>query len=481
MLKTSSVKHSRLKQGFVLPSRFPDLQTRTVTTTSGVCPPSAEDEGQDRPCLWGEDFASESSEEERNVWSGDDHSLADVAMSYVTYDLESLAQSCGMKILECMQPLGYKWISLVTIDKHETVTTATNDSHHSGRHLLAFSLAKFVMGMGYPRIQIDLDLSERERNFNSDGVFGGPDGSSYQTYVKLMNGKHSGDAFITECEAIREIQTGCSELGNPRVILHRGENLHVHEVAEEDVPSYLEREGASPYFLAQKPKTTSSWVKETGNDRFSPRPVSPPGKAYSETVWHVVSYDNRDFKLLSVAPGPECDHKVDEVLRTLITAESEGRIFVPRLIEKVETAQCKKATVEDRNFLKAITPKLRPSTDDYVLFEEAIKLGKEGGLRYIRENGIRTNDVTIFGNCLNSGGLPKSYRKTLCAINGTDNPLLTKFHMYVYALSKQGSMQQMGRVPRDPAKVAIWQMIRSYKQVGLHPSVELNFDWCLDI
>jgi len=488
MLLSAALGNSRAQLGGYSPQQLVAMQRRVQRAIKGVQSFEAGVEGRDDPNLWGGATARQCPQEgqEIEVEESEYHDLAYIARTYEIYNLESLAHSCGMKALEFTQEGGHQWISLVTARDERVVAAAANDCFKSGRHLLTYSLAKFVLARGLPMFQIDLNLAQREAEINRSGVFDHDHvRHTYHTYVKLMNqGSLEQDPRVVSMAELRDPETGEWEpKALFRAVVDHGDatDLVIHDVDEKDIPELMKIQGYTIYFQAPKPYTANSWVQGAGNVRFARRQEFPPGCAVNDTKWIVIGHDQYKFELHPLVPGPECDRSVHTILAALEDAERMDMLIVPNKIEHADIPTMQQVPNDAEMALKAIPSDLRPKTEDYALLAEAIRIGQKGSLMYIEGAGIHSGNKEIFGDCLNSGGLPKTFRKALSEINRTENPLITRYHKYVTALSSAGMIQEPGRVPKDPAKVAIWQMVRSYNAAGLHPSATLDYAWCLEV
>jgi len=406
-------------------------------------------------------------------------SLSSLTRPCQVLDLDTMAECCGLKVLEGHQSLGYKWTTLSTPDGQE-VTTAADDSFRSGRHLLAYTLARFMLRRGTPRFLIDLDMSQRRRQINESGVFKDMLEEPYSVYCQLMAGEF--EELDLDYDPFSDPPEGYwDEDEQNRVILTQDDKTVDQEVDFAKLSDHINVPGKAAYRQFPKPIVARAWIKEDGDIRVTDEKYVPPERAIHDTKWIVVGYGLFSYIELPLAIGPECSQRVDTIEAALGYAESICQMQISGRVWGAAINQGKRWDSEAVDALKALPKHVRPSALDYALLAEATKRGQKGGLAYVRGVGIHDQSREIFGSCLDFGGLSKSTRKAISVINSADYPLITRYHLYVKVLSRVGKGQPAGRVPRDPAKAAIWQMVRSYCHAGLRPSAELDYDWCLDV
>jgi len=423
--------------------------------------------------------------------SGMSH-LLPLVRDYDIHSLDSIAKSCGLRVVT-----GLGTIDLISTLNSAVICTVQEDSFDSGHYLLAASLAKFIIDRGVAPFKIDLNLNTRIQAIEQRGVFDNVEkGASYETYLRLLNAEPSYEEpvqidltdFRDEVTGVWDLQEFISTVQDKR---NDATVVVVMDVDACDIPLLRQLEGYTVYFQAPKTYTANGWKQQFGYVKTASRKRFPESCELYKTAWVVIGSEERGSSVAPMAPGPECsmsvraiEAKLEEALRLDLWVVPE-RMGIPirarPAVTTVTNQEPLTIKVTRESALKALPDHLKPTRGHYELLAEAVKLGQSGGLALIKTKGITETNSAIFGGCLNSNGLPMSFKRRLTAINKAEYSFVTRFHQYIKVLSEPGMIQETGRVPPQPIEVAIWQMVRAYSQAGCHPSMKLDYEWCLEI
>jgi len=408
------------------------------------------------------------------------------------YSLDSIAKSCGMRLVSTKNT-----VDLLSVNG-TIISSVPEDSFKSGHHLLAVSLAKYLTENGVEKFQVDLNLSARIKAIENSGVFNSKgEGTSYATYLALLTAEPSYDDPVqVNLNDLRDDETGVwsLELFKSGILDEdaAASSVIVYDVESSDIPKLAQVKDFTLYFQAPKTYIVANWKHTYNYVRTAQRKDFPKQCKLYPTEWVVIGSEDRESPMHPMVAGPECLNSVQAVVAQLEEARRRGLWVVPNVMgmpiqvrssTEVVTNQQSPCSIKSLGrdaALKALPDHLRPTREHYETLAEAVKLGQSGGLEYIKGKGIVRGNYDIFGNCLNSSGLPASFRRDLLDVNKVEKDMITKFHKYIKVLSEAGAIQESGRVPPQPILVALWQLVRSYSQAGCHPQSVVDYEWCLD-
>jgi len=413
------------------------------------------------------------------------------------YDLNGISLNCGLKIIK-----GVTSIEILSVGNGAVLVSVPNDGYSSGEHLAAVTLARILMSKGIEPFQVDLNMEDRISTINKSKVFG-DDAPSFDVYMhRLYAGKTEPEPVEVDLAEHRNVTTGRWDVvavKNLAVGLKLGEETatYVFDVEEIDIPYLKELEG-TVYFQAPKLYKHNEW-KRIFPFVLEAKRADFPVTCKVNDLPRLAIRETSSSPVHPMVPGPESVEHVQALMATMLSALDKELWKVPTKMGRPAPPRTVLTTPDSagvaiptsyqakgkRELLASLSPANRPKRGDYELLQEAISQGQDQGRVTIRNAGIdekKPEDrARVFGKLLSgNNAIPQSYRGQIYAANEQVADPVERFLSYTAAFSSIGSLQDQSRLAPQPVKVAIWQMVRSFTQAKLDPSVTLDYQWALE-